>query len=171
MSCFLMERLHKRAKRFMLGRMNTKAYERGILSDITLRHLSDLQETWDKPSVYNPHQANHDIAEIVRVTFPQAKNIFEGPSCRTPKGTQVFRGDTIMYSGGRAGKVCYVFDVDDVVYVSVLKLVHRGTTGYTSTFKISDDMVMVSLNDIVAVVTQKTMGNSLIVLLPVSLRR
>ena len=77
LSCFLMERLHRRAKRFMLGRLNVQSYERGIMSDIVLRHLHDLQGTWGKSSIGKTSKAKDDVSEIVRRAFPSAHIINE----------------------------------------------------------------------------------------------
>ena len=84
LSCFLMERLHRRAKRFMLGRLNPQAYERGVMTDITLRQLRDLQDPWHKPGLVDGTSAKHDVLEVARMALPSATGFLRAASCKTP---------------------------------------------------------------------------------------
>ena len=62
LSCFLMERLHKRVQRDFLGRLHTRSYERGGIEDVTLEHLHRLKEPWNVAGLCAATDATEDIA-------------------------------------------------------------------------------------------------------------
>ena len=86
LSCFLMERLHKRVKRYLLGLMHTRSYERGVIEDVTLERLHRLQEPWNVAGLCAATDATEDIAELVRSKFPPAARITTSVSSRTRFG-------------------------------------------------------------------------------------
>ena len=72
LSCFLMERLHKRALRFMSGRRRPLAYERSVMEEIALRQLHELQDPWHKPGIVDGALAKHGVLEVARAALPSA---------------------------------------------------------------------------------------------------
>ena len=61
----------------MMGRLNVQGYEKGIMSDIVLRHLHNLQTPWCKGAIGTTSKAKDDVVEIVRRAFPSVHNINE----------------------------------------------------------------------------------------------
>ena len=102
-----MERLHKRVKRDLLGRLHTRSYERGVIEDVTLEHLRRLQEPWNMAGLCAATGATEDIAELVRSKFPTAVRITTAVSSRTRFGLEFYRGDVVLYGKGFAGRVWY----------------------------------------------------------------
>ena len=104
------------------------------------------------------------------MALPSATRFLRAAPCKTPIGVHVFRGDTIIYSQSHAGRVRDVIEADGVVYLLVVKMVNTESIAHTKTYTISDDMVLVALAHIRAVVIQKTIDKTSVVLLPVSMR-
>ena len=171
LSCFLMERFHKRVKRFMMGRLHTQSYEHGILCDVTLRHLHELESSWNKPCMDTTHPVTADVAEALRCAFPNAQGISEGAFCRPSKGIQIFRGDTVLTSCGKGVRVCYIFDIDGAVHVGGIRMDLISTSIHTRSYRLTDAVVLVSLKDVLTTVVQRTSGTEMTILVPVAFRR
>ena len=83
----------------------------------------------------------------------------------------MFAGDTIIYRGVNAGRVWYVLEVGGVVYVAVAKFVLDGAPAiYTCTYTTTENVVLVALSDVTAVVIQMTVANKATVLIPNGVR-
>ena len=170
LSCFLMERLHKRVKRFMLGRLQPRSYERGIIEQVTLDHLHRLQDPWHKAGLCKATAARQDVAEIVRGAFPTAVTITQSISSKTTFGLEVYQGDVVMYGRGFAGQVWYNIDVDGVVYVAVAKWNRTQASPCVWTYAMTEEVVLVQLADVKATVVRKDEGNVPIVFPPLHIR-
>ena len=170
LSCFLMERLHKRVKRFMLGRLQPKSYERGIIEQVTLDHLHRLQDPWHKAGLRKATAARQGVAEIVRGVFPTAVTITQSISSKTTFGLEVYQSDVVMYGRGLAAQVWYNIDVDGDVYVAVAKWNRTQASPWVWTSAMTEEVALVQLADVKATVVRKDEGNVSIVIPPLHIR-
>ena len=170
LSCFLMERLHTRVKRYLLGRLHTRSYERGVIEDVTLEHLHRLQEPWNMAGLCAATDATEEIAELVRSKFPAAVRITTSVSSRTRFGLEVYRGDVVLYGKGFAGRVWYNLDVDGAVFVAVAKWQRTHAREHSWQYAMAEEVVMVPLAAVKATVVRNGTGHVSTVLPPLHMR-
>ncbi len=69
-SCFLMERKHRVCKRFMNDRRNTKSFDYGVMSEITVQHLYELEHhKLFAEDMLAPHAASKTLRAAIGSVF------------------------------------------------------------------------------------------------------
>jgi hypothetical protein len=100
-SSFVMERKHRVLKRMANPRHNTTSFAKGLLEDVTLQHLYDLEQPPSPTELLEPRPANNKLLEVVRGQFRHV----EGDSVLTGRVVKVHSrsvcmGDVVVYSNG-----------------------------------------------------------------------
>lgn len=64
-ACFVQERKHRMVKRGARGRHNSTAFDRGVLEEMTLQHLHDLQSPLTQEALRDTHDAPNRLKEAL----------------------------------------------------------------------------------------------------------
>ena len=99
-ACFVHERKHKTVKRWAVQHLSKRAYERSLLEECTLAHLTELQEPLLKPFLQDPRIADARLVSALREGgFPAADSVLSARSVRV-HSRLVVKGDVVLYCGG-----------------------------------------------------------------------
>ena len=118
---FVLERKHQDAKRYANTRRQTQAYEKGILEDITVEQLFDMDKPFLKTPLRRAHPADENIKKIIHSCFPWSRHedIITGV-WHTLLVAVVSHGTIVCF--GRRGTTC----VQDECISMLLSLARHG---------------------------------------------
>ena len=100
MRCFVHERNHMLPKIYAQSRKNTKSYEIGLMEDITIKQLQNVETVWfgaRAPYWVKPRQATK---RTLREMHPTELEPMVGNDLRTAKGENMKVGDACMFERG-----------------------------------------------------------------------
>jgi len=98
---FVLEKKHKTPKKYAMNRENTSGYEQGLIEDVTVDQLQNLDDAF-KPRYLLPNlkPASKGISRIVTSTLPWSHGtaLFQSVRARTSTGRQVLWDDVVIWS-------------------------------------------------------------------------
>ena len=104
-ACFVHERKHRMIKRFAIGRHNDKAFDRGVLEEVTLQHFHDLERPLTSSWLRDAHPAPPKLRAALAVDG----HAFENDTVLTARvamvrSRAVTMGDVVLFDvGGQLG--------------------------------------------------------------------
>ena len=119
-ACFVLERHHKMAKQFILGKNNLKSFEIGLVEEMTVQHLFRLK-SW-RPTdlnycLHSLHAPKKDEAEQLMQVFPGRR--IQIASHATIDFTELHAGDVVCLHDGRIGELWFFVRAGDADYACV----------------------------------------------------
>lgn len=118
-SCFVQERHHRLLTKYAAVRKQTKSYERGVVEEITVEQIQDLEVNWLHIGLVNPREPPRHTASVLRdlgfvgvVTSLTYKAAFGSVHVGDAISVRSANGDCI-------GEVAVLFQQGDVDYVIV----------------------------------------------------
>ena len=96
-SLFTHERRHKICKRYIKDRKKLRGFERGVIEEITLQHLYDLQSDLVKEGLHAPREPKRSQRDALLDSFPDARSIKVASSCSLANGAVAHHGDAVAF--------------------------------------------------------------------------
>ena len=97
--CLPHERKHKLVKRWSKDRYTTKSFERGIMEELTLEHLADLEKEWMSPGLVEPRKPESALLrEFQNVAGCEFQQVMCSRKARVCHGSLVYTGDVAWAS-------------------------------------------------------------------------
>ena len=87
------ERRHKVVKRWTKDRYSCKSFERGLIEEVTLEHLHQMESHWCRHGLVQPTQPKGNLKKSVHAAHPAATSILVSSKARGAKGSVVHAGD------------------------------------------------------------------------------
>ena len=100
LTTFTQERKHKRINKFADPREKTTSMEKGMIEDITVQHLHDLQTAIVKKAavIRDPHNASQAVASAISEALGLVPNTNVLKSVMIiANGNPIARGDVVLY--------------------------------------------------------------------------
>jgi hypothetical protein len=154
-ACFTMERKHKVPKRFAAQRVNTKAYEQGLLEEVTDQHLWELKQPLLATTLTQPRPATQTMSDAViqQMNLLPDTNVSTSLDCRV-QGRTVRRGDVVWLVDNTVALIWFVFGVGDVAYACVSR--------WPLAREVSDTCIVVHVRDVPLFISVDLITQSLI---------
>ena len=94
LSTLTQERMHKVVKRWARDRFRQFSFERGLMEELTLDHLNQLEHSWWILGLQEPIQEPKPrLLRELRAKYPAANDFATSSSVRVPNGSIVHGGD------------------------------------------------------------------------------
>jgi hypothetical protein len=172
LSCFVHERHHKDVKRYGRHRDNTTSYERGMIEEITLQQIHELDKIeLSVTRLVNPRDDNDKVRRALLALFPTGTHLLSA-STAVVDCVEVHSGDVVLLEDGRIGEVWFHGSVTGLLVSCVSVWAESSSSRYSKTMVKSDDPCVVSLVDIQTCLmsTVNTAGTRATVLIPPAFR-
>jgi hypothetical protein len=139
-NCFTLERKHKVPKRFSVTRVNTTAYERGILEEVLDQHFWELK----KPILKHMLMDLRDAPKRMHDAVVSELNLLPGTAVQTAskarvKSRAVRVGDVVLMSDNTIAEVWFFAGVGDLYFACL--------STWPTTRVISDTCVITQIVD------------------------
>ena len=175
-SLFTHERKHKFIKAEVKDRKTLQAFSRGVIENLTIRHLQALMRPLWHCGLEGESEACEEIASRVRYLYPNADRIMTSRVAVSGHKTYT-AGDFAFVTCGmdvRLGEIWFHVQVDNLAPMTGICIyadVPAGSTEYIFRASPSDDPVLVPSDDLVNVaIYRKLASGDIMALKPAELR-
>ena len=167
------ERKHRLVRRYTMGRKNTQSFEMGVVEELTVHHLHDLEKFGRR---FEGHAPGPRILDALKEIMPDCTNSEWLVSKSAMSGNGVISaGDVVLLSGKAAGKLLLIFSTggEAKVVVSVWRSIGSPADPRVSGYQVIDNVCIFPLASIECAVHYRMSddGNECSIYLPWEYRR
>ena len=166
LSCFTHERRHKLVRRYSSNRRNLAGYEQGIMEDVALQQLHDIDHhDWRKEGLLKPRDASAKLCKVAQDLVAMR----DSDSVRTSaqlvaRGCTISKGDICIVAmqahwpcdarcplgGWACGEVWFHFEVDRQAYSCISVWKHLRSADRSAQFVERDAAYAVKASELMA---------------------
>ena len=158
-SLFTQERRHKLPKRYIKDRRKLTGFERGVIEEITLQHLFDLQSDLVRTGLHEPREPRRLESEALFSSFPDASSFKVSTTCSLSNGSVAKVGDAVAFRYGNAfavGELWTIFHIaridgtsDDAVCITMWRPMPTASRCYKN-FTMDEQPTFVLVDHVLA---------------------
>ena len=115
LNCWVHERKHRQVKRFVLNKLHTHAYERGMMQSLIAQCLYDMQHVTLGLGLIEARSASKTLLETIRSMRPGIRHVQSSIQARIQQGSVVTRADVVLLGheyAQAAGEVWFHLECD-----------------------------------------------------------